>query len=301
MRGGIWHAKCLRRSTTIQTDMKPNPTMDKLTFIHSTAAVSLASLLSLVASEPDDIHKRASGNGVSLAIDHNGTLFRGPRGGQLEPVSFKLADRVASMAFAKGRFVAVGREGRLRMSTNGIDWEECAQPEGTYIRSVAANDDGFVAVGGSFIDHKPVILRSSGGHGWIKSRSPGKAVLLDVTWGDGMFVAVGDRGMIVRSADGRRWRRSESRVTGVLACLAHLGGRYVAGGEDGLIITSVDGRHWSWQESFTREYVGNIQILHNQFRIAAMGTHFRSSDGERWISEDTVVISNDALVAGNDH
>lgn len=294
-----WHAPCLKRVTTNQTNMRTATNENTIAILHSTTLGSVATVHSTTSAEssPPEHVDRAWGNGVMLKINQDGILSRGAYGSPLESVSFRLEDRFVSLSFAKARFVGVGLDGKLRMSTTGRHWHECPQPPDTWVRAVTASDDGFVAVGGSFIDHKPVILWSSRGHDWARARCPRKAVLLDVVWGDGMFVAGGDGGLVLRSSNGSKWKVCSTPTTEVIGSLSHMHGRFVAGGGGGLIMTSSDGRHWTALPAFTREYIGNIVVIHNLFQITANGTTFHSSDGIKWISRDTPGSTRETLFA----
>jgi photosystem II stability/assembly factor-like uncharacterized protein len=59
-----------------------------------------------------------------------------------------------------------------------------------------------------------------------------------VTYGNGLFVAVGDRGAILTSTDGVNWTRLTSPTRYSLSSVTCGNGLFVAVGEDGIILTS---------------------------------------------------------------
>uniref|UniRef100_UPI001FE1A936 choice-of-anchor U domain-containing protein n=1 Tax=Thermus islandicus TaxID=540988 RepID=UPI001FE1A936 len=76
-------------------------------------------------------------------------------------------------------------------------------------------------------------LRTSGGHS-----------LYDVTYGNGLFVAVGSPGAILTSPDGQSWTARKSGTTNQLNGVTYGNGTFVAVGEGGTILTSTDGVTW---------------------------------------------------------
>lgn len=102
-------------------------------------------------------------------------------------------DANQACAFGNRRFVLVGRGGTLHCSTDGSDFDAAYVSVTAFIRSVTFADGRFVAVGGSYVGRRSVILTSENGRFWTLRRSPVKEVLHAVTHGDGRFVAVGGR------------------------------------------------------------------------------------------------------------
>jgi len=73
---------------------------------------------------------------------------------------------------------------------------------------------------------------------WTKRTSGTKNHLVDVTYGNGIFVAVGLNGTILTSRDGVKWTKRVSGTKSDLGGVTYGNGTFVAVGEDGTILTS---------------------------------------------------------------
>jgi len=69
--------------------------------------------------------------------------------------------------------------------------------------------------------------------------------LFDVTYGNGLFVAVGSGGIILTSPDGVSWTLRNSGTSRDINGVAYAKGLFVAVGERGTIVTSPDGVTWT--------------------------------------------------------
>ncbi|MDT7910160.1 MAG: hypothetical protein RQ912_09555, partial [Thermus sp.] len=76
-----------------------------------------------------------------------------------------------------------------------------------------------------------------------------KAGLNGVTYGNGLFVAVGSRGTILTSRDGVNWTEQTSGTGNRLNGVTYGNGLFVAVGRHGTILTSRDGVNWTEQTS----------------------------------------------------
>src|SRR5439155_1325646 len=74
----------------------------------------------------------------------------------------------------------------------------------------------------------PTILTSIDGLNWVQ-RQPGTTDLLGaISYGNGLFVAVGDSGTILTSAEGVTWAQRQSGPTAFLVGIAYGNGQFVA-------------------------------------------------------------------------
>lgn len=180
------------------------------------------------------------------------------------------------------RLVAVGTEGRILTSTDGIAWNARSSGVTDWLVGVAYGYNQFIAVGAN-----GRILTSTDGDTWrIVPNVPTTARLNNVHYGfvgasnisQGRWVAVGESGAAVFSTDqGLSWHAGATGVTGWLRGLAYLvtrsylyspygGGTgglsttrgvgenaFVACGQDGKIVSSMDGQTWSAMDSGTTE------------------------------------------------
>jgi len=79
-----------------------------------------------------------------------------------------------------------------------------------------------------------------------------------VTYGNGLFVAVGGDGTILTSPDGVAWTRQNSDTTSWLSAVTYGNGLFVAVGGDGTILTSPDGVAWTRQNSDTTSWLSAV-------------------------------------------
>jgi hypothetical protein len=73
--------------------------------------------------------------------------------------------------------------------------------------------------------------------------------LLDIAYGNGTFVAVGEDGAILTSPDGTTWTARNSGADIILLGVAYGNGTFVAVGEEGTLLTSPDGITWTARNS----------------------------------------------------
>src|SRR5205823_14385633 len=87
---------------------------------------------------------------------------------------------------------------------------------------------------------------SSNGIDWTgPSVRPTTNFLRSVSFGTGLYVAVGDSGTIVTSPDAFNWTVRNSGTARTLRAITYTGSRFIAGGDGATIVTSTDGISWS--------------------------------------------------------
>src|SRR5262245_48825643 len=101
-----------------------------------------------------------------------------------------------NVVFGNGRFVAVGADGAIVTSPDGILWTPRNSGVTTSLAAVAYGDGLWVAVG-----FGGVIVRSTDGDNWTPEISGTVAPLLGVAYGNGVFVAAGGEAVLM-CADG---------------------------------------------------------------------------------------------------
>jgi hypothetical protein len=88
---------------------------------------------------------------------------------------------------------------------------------------------------------------------WYVQSTPVTSELCGVFYGNGMFVAVGQKGMILTSTDGMNWTIQQSPTADDLEAVCFGNNIFVAVGATGTIITSSDGVNWFKRSSGTGE------------------------------------------------
>jgi hypothetical protein len=137
------------------------------------------------------------------------------------------------------RFVAVGNEGKMAWSDDGVNWTELTSPAGFgkySINAVTFGGGKFVAVG-----DEGKIAHSKDGKTWTSETSNVfvSTGVLSICYGNGKFVAVGHNGKMAESNDGESWKTITSSIfkTKVghddgdqIRAISYGGGMFIAGG-----------------------------------------------------------------------
>ena len=117
--------------------------------------------------------------------------------------------------------------------------------------------------------------RSEAGTTWTL-RVPGFNNLRSVTYGNGLFVAVGefhDGGTILTSPDGVNWTQRVPGTSNDLESVGYGNNTFVAVGWYGIIFTSPDGVNWMVQTSPTRAFLSGVTYGNGTFvAVAFYGT-----------------------------
>jgi hypothetical protein len=163
--------------------------------------------------------------------------------------------------------------GSILWSTNGINWIEEASSWRPSLGSVAFGNDRFVGVSGT---RRAVSLDGTSWHLDIDAATD----LAAVTFGNGVFVAVGPQGRVASSADGESWNEqtigSASRYS-----VAYGNGVFVLGGWPDNTWTSSDGQ--TWVEHPDGDSLSPLGFAGGQFFADSwVDQLWRSPDGIHW-------------------
>jgi len=136
---------------------------------------------------------------------------------------------------------------------------------GTYTVSLAAGLYGYastapVTVGGVYLSNQGLenyastitsIQAANDGTTWTTRTSGfGTTIIQGVTYGDGLYVAVGDSGKLTTSTDGTTWTTRTSGFGSTrIRDVTYGDGLYVAVGDSGTMTTSTDGTTWTSRTS----------------------------------------------------
>ena len=117
-----------------------------------------------------------------------------------------------------------------------------------------------------------------------------------LTYGNGIFVGVGQGGTIVTSTDGANWSAQNSGTEKDLFGVGYGNGIFVVVGNDATILTSSDGAHWT-DRSLSKTYgfygvaYGNGVFVIVGRLASSWGLSFNSPDGRNWAGP---YLTNDA-------
>lgn len=160
---------------------------------------------------------------------------------ELEPIT--------KFAFGAGRYVGIGPEGILRLSEDGLHWDELAFTADSFV-NVRWVNDAFIATG----EHG-TIATSPDGFSWQLGNVGRDVTVMEAGWGNGMFVLVGSNGSIFTSNNQRGWAEQDSGTAEHLNSLTYDSGMFMAVGNKGTILISDDGSTWE------REFIDTTEDL----------------------------------------
>ncbi|HUU02948.1 MAG TPA: hypothetical protein VM425_16055 [Myxococcota bacterium] len=104
----------------------------------------------------------------------------------------------------------------------------------------------------------------------------------EMTYGNGLYVAVAEEGVIARSTDGKHWSLSPAGVTTDLHCVTFFKGVFVVGSKDGPLLWSPDAVVWTkvpgWDAGL-RDFVTCGDTL---WAVGDDGTIASTPDGMNW-------------------
>jgi hypothetical protein len=200
------------------------------------------------------------------------------------------------MRYLQNHFLGTGRYMILRASyDDGKTWSSPTPNFPVMNMNGAAFGNGrFVAVGNEPLGNgssnsgvSNLIINSTDGINFKASETthlPGGAKSFnDVTFGKGMFVAVGDDAIIQTSVDGIKWGYSQVNFGKTLTGVAFGNGRFVAVGLDGLILWSLDGKAWYKANSAGTVSYNGIGFANGQFVLLGRGGVLATSTmGANW-------------------
>ena len=265
--------------------MKRSATIASLLFLAG-AAPSYAAIGPFTVTRQGMPHLfgSATGAGVSVVVGEYGDIWTSADGAswtaRANPVS---GSRLNGVAYAAGRFVAVGRTeagtGLALVSMEGTTWQQAATPASGELFAVAHGGGRYLAVGPGGL-----VLRSSDGETWSGVGIPAGPSLTAVSYGAGLFVAAGASRRLLTSPDGVAWTDRTSSVPFVFSAFRAVtwtGSRFVAVGVGG-ILSSPDAASWIRVHTIGQDAVAtNGAIV-----VAARPSGFSTSpSGDVWTSQ----------------
>ncbi len=147
-----------------------------------------------------------------------------------------ILSHINSVTHGAGHFVAVSLQARALISADGSEWTVAEALSGS-MSGVCHGPAGFVAVGGreTLVG---AIWHSPDGFRWTQLDVGPLNGLWAVTYGHGLYVAVGNQGEVWVSADAVNWSRRDTDIHSSLRCVLAFPGGFVAGGMGGGILLS---------------------------------------------------------------
>ncbi|WP_135550001.1 hemoblobin-interacting domain-containing protein [Paenibacillus cymbidii] len=194
--------------------------------------------------------------------------------------------QIYGAAYGNDKYVAGTPAGSILYSDDGLSWNAASIEAMVNIDTLGYGGGKYVAFGTKF--SQPYLLATSeDGMSWSQHTLPADIKhVIDVEYGNDIFVAVGESGYVATSPDGISWTtQNAGGSTTSLFSLAYGNGTFVAVGPQGAIMTSADnGVTWTARTSGTSSSLSGIVYGENQFVVVgADGTIRVSSDnGVTW-------------------
>ena len=226
----------------------------------------------------DIIYDIAFANGRFVAVGDGGTITTSPDAITWTTQISGTIESLYDIAYGNGFFVAVGFGGTILISPESINWITRTSDTTNSLNAITFGNGVFVAVG-----EFGTILTSLDGFNWTTPTSGTSDALYNVTFGNGLYVVVGDGGTIITSPDGINWTPRNSGVTSGFLGITFANGLFVAVGANGTIITSPNAITWTLRNSGVTEQLIDITFANGLFLVVGTsGTIITSPDGITW-------------------
>ncbi len=228
------------------------------------------------------------GNGMYVAVGTNGTVLTSSDGLNWMTRTVGTAIQLNGVAYSNGTYVAVGQSGKILTSSDGVSWIIRDSGTTNELRTVNYINGSYFAVGAN-----GTILTSSDGVNWTSQASGTTQFIFAVNYFNGMYIAVGSVGTILTSSDGVSWTNRSPGTTNSLLGVSYANGTYVVVGQSGTILTSSDGTNWTSRSSgTTNNLVGFVYANGTYVAVGVGGTIVTSSDGVSWLTRTSGTANN---------
>ena len=193
-------------------------------------------------------------------------------------------DGVTGVCYGNGKFVAVGFNGKIAYSSDGINWTAASSPVTVTLVDICYGNGRFVAVGNQ------KIVYSMDAVTWTLIPDSGSDYNFagSVCYGNGKFVAGGNSGKMAYSTDGINWTSvSDSKFNnlGHIYGVRYGNGKFIASGGGGNMVCSANGVTWTAvsDSGFGSSYINIVCYGNGKFVAGGeSGKVAYSLDGINW-------------------
>ncbi|TYQ16601.1 UNVERIFIED_CONTAM: copper amine oxidase-like protein [Acetivibrio alkalicellulosi] len=214
------------------------------------------------------------------------------------------SNSITAVAWNGNLYVAVGNNGQIFISTNGVEWNKSKFVHSGNFTSIASNGHDFVAV-----DDKGIIIYSNDGENWTSIRADGYfGKLNSVFWDSNRFIITGDLGYVSSSKDLLKWTRLNSNLsinnpvgenTSLLRHMAYDGEYYyILLGRTGILKTNFTDY---WIQSYSGMNLNNI-VFYDGYLLGATSfgnVTVKNINSNSWEPYTRVYNSNFSSIAWN--
>jgi photosystem II stability/assembly factor-like uncharacterized protein len=173
---------------------------------------------------------------------------------------------LSGVAWNGGMYVAVGEDGVIVSSRDGMAWTEESRGRYRQLSDVIWDGKAFIAVGA-----KGLVLASEDGKSWDSLPSPTRKNLRKVIFTGEHYVVSGDSGVLLRSPRLAGLEIVDLKTDKPFISLCQGGGAIVAFTLDSLVYTSENSLDWSAHDAGIRTWSGSADLV---FTVLWDGTRF---------------------------
>jgi hypothetical protein len=178
-------------------------------------------------------------------------------------------------------FVAVGTAGTILQSQDGTNWLPRSTSVHITFEDVIFATNRYVAVGSRSAFNQTIFGVSTNGADWEFSVLPGILAERTIAYGNGVFVAAGNR--LARSLDGLSWSEVGQSFDGSIDSLLFNGEEFIAVGSDGRVQRTADGLNWIVGSTGAgRRLLGFEFAAQRYVAVGTRGTITTSLDSTNW-------------------
>jgi hypothetical protein len=157
----------------------------------------------------------------------------------LGTLSDSTEDWLEGVAASESLVVAVGDNGTIFTSGDGINWQLESQPFETWLTDVAYGNGRFIAVG-----ETGFVATSIDGFNWTVQASGVQSTLYDIEWIGDQFWAVGEGGTVIRSGTGNTWALDNLDSAESIFTISGDGTQFLAAGESAVFYKAEINSNW---------------------------------------------------------
>ena len=223
---------------------------------------------------PNPLRDIAYGNGLWVAVGDAGTVITSSDDGQTWARQISGItnndDRIRGLTYAAGKFVAVTSYGESGISTNGTNWSFQTMGILNGAPEAITYGNGLFVAGGVSVTNLAV---STNGTTWLPLASGVTGTIYDITYAQGLFVAVGtgpglSGGFVLSSANGTNWTTRVTGFSGGLNGITFGNGKFVGVGYSGTAI-STDGTNWA--QIYNASIPARYSVAYGNGQFVAVG------------------------------
>jgi len=216
-----------------------------------------------------NLEETATNGETVVVVGENGCALVKLDGQIFVRTTFPTEDNLVGVVWAGARFLAVGAQGGIYESKDGVGWHQVAAID------ARLSDITWHGSTGVVVSFDGVIFVSDDGQSWSPVGPSFDIPLVTVTAGDSGFVAVGSDSHhyyseIYASPDGSNWTRQKSDFV-LLSGAGWIGDRYLVVGSDGVILSSPNGLEWGEE---TNSGTGDLRAVAGDSEVAVAAGGF---------------------------